>query len=158
MLSIELDGWNLGIKFAACHVIPRHEKCGRLHGHTYAIHARLHGEPNEDGILFDFGDAKASLKKIADALDHSMLVPTKNRFMKVKERNEVEVRIEEKRYVVPRSDCVMLPIKGTTAEELAYWVLGRFLDDCRMPPNVKEVEIGVDESIGQGAWVKKKLK
>ncbi|MGB9372190.1 MAG: 6-carboxytetrahydropterin synthase, partial [Halobacteriota archaeon] len=34
---IELDGWQAKLRFSACHFIPDHPKCGRLHGHTYAM-------------------------------------------------------------------------------------------------------------------------
>ncbi|RLF38168.1 MAG: 6-pyruvoyl tetrahydropterin synthase family protein, partial [Thermoplasmata archaeon] len=51
---IRIDGWKAGIKFSAAHIIPEYEKCGRLHGHSYAIHAKVYGNPNEKGIIMDF--------------------------------------------------------------------------------------------------------
>jgi len=158
MLSIDINGWNVGIKFSSSHLIPLHEKCGRIHGHTYAIHARFHGKPNDEGILYDFNLVKKILKSIADELDHKMLIPTKNKFIILNLKDEVEMKIDKKRYIIPKEDSVLLPIKSTTAEELAYWVLTQFLERCKLPNNINEIEIGVDESIGQGSWVKKKIR
>ncbi|MCD6411585.1 MAG: 6-carboxytetrahydropterin synthase, partial [Thermoplasmata archaeon] len=70
---IRIDGWKAGIKFSAAHIIPEYEKCGRLHGHSYAIHAKVYGNPNEKGIIMDFIHLKNNLKEIAEELDHKIL-------------------------------------------------------------------------------------
>ncbi|RLF42165.1 MAG: 6-pyruvoyl tetrahydropterin synthase family protein, partial [Thermoplasmata archaeon] len=43
MSYIEIDGWRANIRFSSAHIIPEYDKCGRLHGHTYAIHAKIYG-------------------------------------------------------------------------------------------------------------------
>ena len=79
MPSIRVDGWRSGIRFDAAHVIPHHPKCGRLHGHTYALHAEVHGDLDpRTGFVLDFGTVKQVLRDIADRLDHHVLVQAKS--------------------------------------------------------------------------------
>ena len=47
---ITIDGWNAKIRFSSAHVIPEYEKCGRLHGHTYEVHAKVFGKTDEKGL------------------------------------------------------------------------------------------------------------
>ena len=58
---ITVDGWKLNIRFSSAHIIPEYEKCGRLHGHTYAIHTKIFGEIDDKGIILDFKLIKEKL-------------------------------------------------------------------------------------------------
>ena len=77
---IELNGRDQGITFSAAHIIPRHGKCGHLHGHNYAVHVRLNGETGAGGIMFDFISLKDTLRSIItdledtffDSLEHDL--------------------------------------------------------------------------------------
>ena len=60
-MQIIIDGWDAGIKFSACHFIPGHDKCSRLHGHIYAIHAKIFGNQNEPDICRVVGAADGAL-------------------------------------------------------------------------------------------------
>jgi len=154
---LELDGWSSGIRFSACHLIPGHEKCGRIHGHSYAVHIRIIGSPNDDHIIADFGEIKKALRDICDELDHKMLVPTKNRYIKIKHsKGNVEVSSGKKTYSFPEEDVLELDIPSATAEGLARYILDRITPTLKRP-NIEEIEVGLDEGIGQGAWAKKKF-
>ena len=48
-MILEIDGEHSGIRFSASHFIPRHEKCSRLHGHTYILRLRLDGDIGKEG-------------------------------------------------------------------------------------------------------------
>jgi len=153
---VEIDGWKAGIRFSSAHVIPEYEKCGRLHGHTYAIHARVRGEMDENGVVVDFSIIKNMLREIADELDHKVLIPGEydKTFMK---KEHVELENNGKRFVFPLEDCVFLPLETTSAESLAGYILDRLTEKIHVD-NIHEVQIGVDEGPGQGAWVKRSLK
>lgn len=63
-------------RFEAAHWLPQFpegHKCRRLHGHSFVIEIRLRGNPDENGILIDFGDVKKLVKPIIDQLDHQCL-------------------------------------------------------------------------------------
>jgi 6-pyruvoyltetrahydropterin/6-carboxytetrahydropterin synthase len=66
--------------------------------------------------------------------------------------DEVEARFEERRWVFPREECVLLPIQQTTAELLARWIgeqVADMLAADEMTPDSLQVE--VEENFGQWA-------
>ena len=157
-MQLTIDGWQNNIIFSACHMIPKYEKCGRLHGHSYAIHARIYGEQEENGIVMDFSLIKIALRKIADDLDHRVLLPLKSKNIKLKiKENNIEATHIEKYYEFPKEDVALLEINNASAENLAIYILEKMLKMLELPKNINMIEIGIDEGRGQGAWVKKEL-
>lgn len=152
---LEIDGWKTGIKFSACHMLLRHDKCSRLHGHSYSIHLKIHGSMNEDHMVVDFGKIKEILRGYAEELDHMTLIPTENddiSLTKDKQKGIVDVEMNCKPYRFPLSDVLFLPIPTTTVEEMSKYLLGRLVDEFDFPSNIAKVELGMDEGAGQGAW------
>jgi len=153
---LKLDGWEKSITFSASHILPGHEKCGRIHGHNYAIHVRISGESSESGVVYDFLPIKEKLRRIADGLDHRILIASGMEGLKV-EKNEVRIDIEDKKYIFPKEDALILDIDQVTAEQLAMYLLEKVIEELDFPEKVNSVEIGVDESRGQGAWARKEI-
>ncbi|MEE9150612.1 MAG: 6-pyruvoyl tetrahydropterin synthase family protein [Thermoplasmata archaeon] len=156
-MHLEINGWDVDIKFSACHFIPGHDKCSRLHGHIYAIHAKVHGQQNERGMVLDFITLKNALRNVAEELDHRVLIPGDSKEMEIEIGDDLRVKAGEKQYVFPLDDVVVMDIRLATAEELAGFILERLLSLMEIPENVDSIEIGVDEGRGQGAWVKRKF-
>lgn len=151
--TLTIDGWRAGIRFSSCHMIPHHEKCSRLHGHTYVLHLRIEGYPDENGFLMDFSIIKEALRQIADRLDHRVLLPGRNPYLKVQaEGKTVEVNYQEKNYLFPVEDVVILDINTLTAECLSRYIAEEFVRLAGVPENILRVSAGVDEGPGQGAW------
>ena len=151
MMRLQINGWTSKITFSATHIIPGHSKCGRLHGHDYAINASIEGEMGPDGVVMDFISVKEFLRDVANELDHRVLIPAKDKGVRVG-KDYVEYKLGDKELRLPRSDCILLEIKVASAETLANFVLQRMLDTVKFPKNVTRIEIGVDEGRGQGAW------
>lgn len=159
-MELRIDGWRKGIRFSSAHITPEHKKCGRLHGHTYAVHLRMRGEQDEWGIVLDFGIITETLKEIADEIDHLVLVPTRSNHYSDLEVDDdgVTFRVtdpytgEPKHFRFPRQDCAMLDLPSTTAEDLAKYVYLRFMERTEFPTETAFVEVGVDEGYGKGAW------
>lgn len=65
--------------FDAAHTLNRavnvydHLKSKNIHGHTYHASISVEGEPNENGMVRDFGDIKYAVDAIRYALDHELL-------------------------------------------------------------------------------------
>ena len=155
---IIIDGWQSNIRFSAAHIIPEYEKCGRLHGHTYAVHLKVFGEKDEKGIIIDFTIVKEILREIVNLLDHKVLIPEKNNVAEINKLDDsISIVSGNKKYVFPKEDCVFLPIESTSAENLASYILGEFLERMSLSGNVDIVEIGIDEGFGQGARISRKL-
>ena len=157
-MYLEIDGGYSGIRFSACHFIPRHEKCSRLHGHSYIVRLRLEGDIGAEGMIMDFVVLKKALKAMIDELDHKTLLPTESKDVKL---DVTDVSVEAvscgKRYVFPREDVVLLEIPNTTAEEMSKLMTKRIVSEIEFPDNVKSVSIGLDEERGQTAWYTEEL-
>jgi 6-pyruvoyltetrahydropterin/6-carboxytetrahydropterin synthase len=156
---ISIDGWKSNICFSAAHIIPEYEKCGRLHGHTYAVHIKIFGETDEKGIITDFSIIKRKLREIVNDLDHKVLIPRLSRLIKIRRKSDsIELEMLGSRYVFPEKDCELLPINSTSAENLAEYILNLFVEKCPMKEEIEEIHIGVDEGYGQGSMIQKKMK
>ena len=152
-MILEIDGEYSGIKFSACHFIPRHEKCSRLHGHSYILRLRLEGDIGDNGMVMDFVSLKKELRSYVEEFDHRTLLPGRSELVKLTEAGDsIEAVCDGKRYVFPRMDVVVLDVPTTTAEEMTKMMAERMVRNVRFPPNVRSVSIGLDEERGQTAW------
>jgi 6-pyruvoyltetrahydropterin/6-carboxytetrahydropterin synthase len=139
--------------FSAAHFITYAGNiCERLHGHNYRVFAEVFGPLDENHYVIDFIALRDTLKAITDELDHHMLLPTQHPTIRVEAGDrEVEVIFEDRRWVFPRGDCVLLPVPNTTAELVAKYIGKRLLqalaDQSGIRPAV--LRIGVDENNGQ---------
>lgn len=158
-MELRVDGWSVGTRFSASHFIPQHDKCGRLHGHTYAVSCVFKGDiPDQGDMMIDFISVKRALHELCEELDHHVLVPLDNPHAEVTEDgDEVVVRTQGKRYVFPREDVKLLRIRSSTAERLAEWFMDGLLERLELPPTVTHVDLGIEEGKGQGAWAHRDL-
>lgn len=139
--------------FSSAHFITYNDDvCEPLHGHNYHVTAKIHGPLDENYYVVDFIAVRDALQKIVDALDHRMLLPTLHPTIRVTEKDhEVTVTHEDRRWVFPRQDCVLLPVANTTAELLARHIatlLWEFLFK-HTEANPSRVAVAVDECDGQ---------
>jgi 6-pyruvoyltetrahydropterin/6-carboxytetrahydropterin synthase len=157
-MKLKLDGWELGITFSACHFLPGHSKCNRLHGHNYAVHLHVTGEPDAGGIIHDFVELKRAMKAAADELDHCVLMPGNSKTVKLERADgQVDVSFSDKRYSFPEGDVRVLDLEVVSAEMLAGHVLDSVLRTVKFGRNVSRVKVGIDEGTGQGAWTSREL-
>ncbi len=139
--------------FSAAHFITFDGKvCERLHGHNYGVWVEVEGPLDENQYVIDFIALRDALKTITGALDHHMLLPTSHPLIRVNvESDEVTVTFEDRRWVFPRQDCVLLPVSNTTAELIARYIGRQLLDDLQRRVGVRPrvVRVGVDENHDQ---------
>jgi len=155
---VTIDGWRSNIRFSSAHIIHEYEKCGRLHGHTYAIHIKITGNPDNKGIIFDFSIIKDILREIANRLDHYILIPEHSRIANIKKnKSNITIKAMDKEYKFPKKDCILLPIESTSAENLASYILDEVVNKLKNTNNLESIEIGIDEGYGQGAKIKKNI-
>ena len=158
MSLLEIDGGYGGIRFSACHFIPRHEKCSRLHGHSYIIRLRLEGDIGPEGMIMDFVVLKKKLKEMIDEFDHAVLLPAASDIVDIKEEGQnVMVECLGKNYMFPKMDVRLLDVPTTTAEEMSKMMALRMVNEVDIPKNVKSLSIGLDEERGQTAWYTVKI-
>ena len=139
--------------FSAAHFITYNGNiCERLHGHNYRVAAELYGPLDENQYVIDFIRLRDALKDIVDRLDHRVLLPTKHHMIKVVEHDgEVTATFEDRRWVFPRQDCVLLPVANTTAEQLACHIAQSLVKqlDAYFAAQPFRLVIEVDENNGQ---------
>jgi 6-pyruvoyltetrahydropterin/6-carboxytetrahydropterin synthase len=141
------------LTFSAGHFITFNGNvCERLHGHNYRVTAEVFGPLDENHYVIDFIALRNALQTIVLELDHHMLLPTGHPTIKVTaDETSVEAVFEDRRWVFPRGDCVLLPVPNTTAELLARYIGRRLLDDlaAKTGARPKRLRIAVDECEGQ---------
>jgi 6-pyruvoyltetrahydropterin/6-carboxytetrahydropterin synthase len=128
--------------------------CERLHGHNYRVTAEVAGELDENHYVVDFIAFRDTLRAIVDELDHHMLLPTEHPQIRVvADDREVTATFEDRRWVFPRCDCVLLPVPNTTSELLAQWIGGRLMAElaARTGARPDRVRVEVDECFGNVA-------
>jgi len=54
------------------HHLPGHQKCGRLHGHTYKVDVIIEGEKKQ-GMVMDFAELKSAVRAVLAQYDHRSL-------------------------------------------------------------------------------------
>jgi len=139
--------------FSAAHFITYNGNvCERLHGHNYRVAAEIYGPLDENHYVVDFVLLRDTLKRIVDQLDHRVLLPTQHSMIRVVERDgEVEATFENRRWVFPSDDCVLLPMPNTTAEQLAKFIAHDLTQQLSTSHSTRysRLVIAVDENDGQ---------
>lgn len=147
--------------FSAAHFITFADNiCERLHGHNWRVAVEIDGPLDENRYVFDFIALRDAAQNIVNELDHRVLLPTRHTAISVTEsENEVTARFEERRWVFPREDCVLLPIENTTAELIAEWMAGRLIDALRTADRsrLQAIRVEVEENFGQWAICERPL-
>lgn len=130
--------------FSAAHFVIDGGGCERLHGHNYTVELFISGPLNEKGMVIDFRRAKQQVIRICKTLDHLVLLPGESSEIKPRDLDDaIEIRIEKKRYVFPKEDCAILPVRATTAELLAEY----FAKQLKFEENLL-IKVCVSESPG----------
>ncbi|MBA2564363.1 MAG: 6-carboxytetrahydropterin synthase [Gemmatimonadetes bacterium] len=150
------------LTFASGHFISFEDhECERLHGHNYRVGVVVEGPLGAGQYVLNFVTIKRTMKRLADELDHRVLIATHNPVIAVHEEPDgsVGVTCRDRRYRFPREDVVLLPISNTTAELLATHLSGRLHDELRKlgHTHLTALEIEVEESTGQSAFYREEL-
>jgi len=137
-------------KFNAAHFMAYPGFRERLHGHNYRVAVRIEGQLGADGYVVDFGDIKKAAKRICEEMDERLIVPMKSDVLQI-QRVDGQVGIvteDGARFSIPESDCVLLPIAHSSAEELATYVCGRLVEALGIleSRNATWIEVTVAES------------
>ncbi len=141
-------------KFSAAHfMIFDDGTAERLHGHNYRVEVELHATEEQGGVVIDFHVVKNALRHVLERLDERMLLPRLHPEVRIQEENgEVEFRYDDRRYVMPTADVVVLPITNSSSEQLAKWIALELLAALRESGNadlLERVQVSVEETPGQ---------
>lgn len=128
-------------EFSAAHRIEGHPKCGRLHGHNYAMEVSVSSPVLANGMVMDFADLDEHVKvAVLDVVDHRYIVANVN-------------AINHDPYYehANADDVARLPLDHSTAEELA----GHFAEciDDILPRSVRVTKLELWETLrSKAVW------
>mmetsp|Transcript_15899 Transcript_15899/g.47423 ORF Transcript_15899/g.47423 Transcript_15899/m.47423 type:complete len:199 (-) Transcript_15899:61-657(-) len=151
-------------KFNAAHFVAFKGYRERLHGHNYTVGVRVFGPLSErDGYVLDFGDVKKAARSVCEAFNERFLLPLDSDVLAIERRGaNVELTCEDGSFFsVPVADCALLPIRHSTAEELAALVWRRTVAalgvDVLEARGVTGLEVAVAEAPTQEARYRRAL-
>ncbi len=144
-------------KFNAAHFMAYPGFRERLHGHNYRVGVRIEGDVGPDGYVIDFGDIKRATRSICKELNERTLVPMNSDVLTIEVADGQVTMVTEDgaRFSIPESDCALLPIVHSSAEDLAAYVSGRLRDalDVLDSRGVRAMEVSVAEAPNQEARI-----
>ena len=122
-MKIVINGIHANLRFSAAHMIPKHESCGVIHGHSYIVDVVVEGERSgEFGFVVDFKKVKDIVRGMCKKMDHKVLIPIRNKQITFKNlEGPVEFSIGRKNYMLPLEDCLLLDLKSTSAEDMSEY-------------------------------------
>ena len=142
------------LKFSAAHFIAYKGFREALHGHNYRVSVEIEGCLGDDGYVVDFGVVKKIARELCGQLDEKVLIPAASDVLTVQDEEGQLVLVSESgRFSFPRSDCAVLPIMHSSAEELARYIaaeLRRHLEQHGLR-RIGAIQVGVEETPGQAA-------
>ncbi|WP_372863396.1 6-pyruvoyl tetrahydropterin synthase family protein [Spongiibacter sp.] len=142
------------LKFSAAHfTIFSATERERLHGHNFRVSLLLTADVGDDGMCFSYVEIKKRLRKLCAALDEYTLLPAQSPHMDVSERGGyLCATFNGEELLFLKADTLLLPLRNTTVEELARYVLERLLDDAAFVDGNHISELVMKVSSGPGQW------
>lgn len=104
-------------------------------------------------MCFSYVEIKKRLRKLCAELDEYTLLPAQSPYMRVEEQGKyyrAEFNGEELLFL--KADTLLLPLRNTTVEEFARYVLERLLDDAPFIDGNEISELVMKVSSGPGQW------
>jgi 6-pyruvoyltetrahydropterin/6-carboxytetrahydropterin synthase len=152
-------------KFNAAHFVAYRGYRERLHGHNYTVSVRLLGsnQISNDGYLLDFGFVKNATRRVCKELNEHFLCPMLSNVLQIKvDEKNITITCEDGAvFMLPKDDCIMLPIVHATTEELAVYLWDKILQgldaSVLRTRQIHTLEVAVSESTGQGATFRKAI-
>ena len=150
-------------KFSCAHmtVFPDGRK-ERLHGHNYYVSVTLSLGAVGFDKLVEFASVKAAIAELClKWREHTLIAAANPHYELVsQDDDEIEFRLCDKRYVLPREDVLVLPVDNITVEALSAHFTELLVDalgPVLRPDVVHAIEVRVTESAKQGASCHRRL-
>jgi 6-pyruvoyl-tetrahydropterin synthase len=123
-----------------------------LVGESWHVDVELDGDLNEQGMLFDFGHVKKTLKTYIDStVDHALVIPTASDAYKLVSETDNKVALEfnshigKFKHTSPQCAIQRLEETEITAENVARWLEQTALSV--LPDNVKAVRFHLHHEV-----------
>lgn len=154
-LSVFVDGRTIKARFHVAHRISGAPYgLDRLHGHTYEIRVSLDGKGQAE-FLYPFEELMGIMTECAQTLDNRVLLADGGgNVARFDDGVITYVGADERRYMFPKDDIVLLPVKEVTAEVLANYLLKEICEKLRKSKvstsEISDVELTLWEGYERG--------
>ena len=143
-----IEPWDL--HFNAAHFITYGRVCENLHGHNFHVRVTVSGSNSADAYVIDFVLLNKLAAAICLTLHDRVLLPGKSPVVALAVEGEM-VRVDSfgKRFILPRQNCMILPVTNVTAEMLAWYIgeeLTKGLTAQEALGNIDAIEVAVEEA------------
>ena len=137
-------------KFSAAHfTIFSATERERLHGHNYAVSARILAPMGPNGFSADYNVYKRRIMDFCARHDEYMLLPDASPYLQVSQEGDDYVAVFNGRSLrFPVDETLLLPMVNVTVEELAHYCL-REIVAASAGEALSEVEVFVSSGSGQ---------
>lgn len=163
-------------KFSCAHFVAFKGFRERLHGHNYQVGVTLTGarsdgrpagdegyfgyEIGQDGYVLDFGVVKEHAAKICKSWNEHVIIPMESDVLKIdagKVNGHLAVSAEDgAEFLFPIDDCLCLPIRHSTAEEMAMHFTFMLVESITLEllreRRIETIKVSVGETPNQLAW------
>ena len=146
-------------KFSAAHfTIFSATERERLHGHNFAVSARIVAAVDDNGLMGDYAVYKTEIGQRCDALDEYTLIPARSPYLEVAEEGDYyRVCHNGDKLLFLKADTLLLPVSNTTVEELSHYLLETVVADEQFLQawQIREIEIMVSSGqaqTGSSCW------
>ncbi len=120
--------------FSAAHAGLHDGEFEPLHGHTFTVTLRLHGDLDKDGMVCDFTSTKTALAAAITPLRRRTLMPAQPPGGRCTAMDgQILIECGAKHYSLPVGDVMLLPVANTTTEAIAGWLLTRLASHLNAP-------------------------
>lgn len=139
------------LHFNAAHFITFDQRCENIHGHNFHVRLEAHGDNTGDAFVIDFVMLNALAAEICSELHDGVLLPCNSDEVSIEERDDglIDVRSYDRRFILDRRSCILLPVPNTTAEMLARHIGDRLVDELgerKALDNLRLLEVAVEEA------------
>lgn len=144
------------VKFSAAHfTIFSATERERLHGHNFAVRLEVTTPVGEDGICFSYKEIKELIRRLCADLDEYTLIPRDSPHLRIEEEGPYYlVHFNGERIPLLASDTLLLPIRNSTVEEYARYLLEQLLaaPDFVGLRDIRRLAVKVSSGPGQWGW------
>ena len=140
-------------KFSAAHfTIFSAAERERLHGHNFAVSARIKAPVDANGLTGDYADYKARLRDLCDSLDEYTLLPGRSPYLAIAEEGAYyRASHNGEALLFLKADTLIIPVRNITVEELSKYLLEALIEDRKFleAQDIRQVEVLVSSGPGQ---------
>lgn len=139
------------LHFNAAHFITFNQSCENIHGHNFHVCLEAEGDNTGDAFVIDFVMLNRLAAGICGELHDGVLLPADSEEISIEQRDDgmIDIRSYDKRFILDRQTCILLPIPNTTAEMLARHISDRIIEELRRDQalvDLRRLEVSVEEA------------